>query len=152
MRRFHNRRYTPVNGQDQSRRQGNATASAFALILIGGIFLLRNLDLLPMHSNWWALLLLVPLFFLGIRIRDLRTKHGSGIPPEARAPLTGFLSITLVMVIFLFDLDWGDVWPLFIILVGVSFLFGASTAKGGRTGQDPGGVPPGGVPPAGPVP
>ncbi len=105
-----------------------------------------------MHSNWWALLLLVPLIFLGARIRDLRTKAGGGIPPEARGPLTGFLSIALVMLIFLFDLDWGDVWPLFIILVGVSFLFGASTGKGGGAPPPPGGVPPGGAPPDGPIP
>jgi len=128
-----------VNEQQHSRGQGNALASAFALILIGGIFLLRNLDLLPMDSNWWALLLLVPLFFLGTRIRELRARHGGGFPPEARGALTGFLSIALVMVIFLFDLDWGDVWPLFIILVGVSFLFGASTGKNETAGPPPGG-------------
>ncbi len=133
-----------MNGQEHSRGQGNAKASAFALMIIGGVFLLRNLDLLPMHSNWWALLLLVPLFFLGTRIRELRAKHGGGIPPEARGPLTGFLSIALVMLIFLFNLDWGDVWPLFLILVGVSFLFGASSEKGAGPAAGPGGAPPGG--------
>jgi hypothetical protein len=108
----------------------NARVTAFALIIVGGVFLLRNLDLLPMHSNWWALLLLVPLFFLGNRIMEIRARDGGGFPPAARGPLTGFLSIALVMTIFLFDLDWGDVWPLFIILVGVSFLFGGTSGSG----------------------
>ena len=114
-------------------------AAAFALILVGGVFLLRNLDLLPMDSNWWALLLLVPLFFLGTRMMELRAKHGGSFPPAARGPLTGFLSVALVMVIFLLDLDWGDVWPLFIILVGVSFLFGGTTGRDETPGPPSGG-------------
>mgnify|MGYP001412428959 CR=1 FL=1 len=128
-----------MNEQRQPHGGRNAIATASALILIGAVFLLRNLDLLPMDSNWWALLLLVPLFFLGARILELRAKQGGGFPPEARGALTGFLSIALVMVIFIFDLDWGDVWPLFIILVGVSFLFG-----GTKGGENPTGPPPGG--------
>ncbi len=90
-----------------------------------------------MDSNWWAMLFLVPLFFLGTRIRELRAKRGGEFPPEARGPITGFLSIALVMVIFLLDLDWGDVWPLFIILVGVSFLFGAGKGSGPASGPPP---------------
>jgi hypothetical protein len=134
-----------VNGEPQQRppRDRNATAPAAALIIVGGIFLLRNLDLLPIYSNWWALLLLVPLFFLGQRILDLRSKEGGRLPAAARGPVTGFLSVSLVMVIFLFDLDWGEFWPLFIILAGVSFLIGGSgprTAGGderGGAGQAP---------------
>jgi hypothetical protein len=120
-----------VNGQPQPPRERNATAPAAALIIVGGIFLLRNLDLLPIYSNWWALLLLVPLYFLGARILDLRSKHGGNLPAAARGAVTGFLSVSLVMVIFLFGLDWGEVWPLFIILVGVSFLVGGSAGRGG---------------------
>jgi hypothetical protein len=123
-----------VNGQERHPRDRNATAPAAALIIVGGIFLLRNLDLLPIYSNWWALLMLVPLFFLGQRILALRSKHGGTLPAAARGPLTGFLSVALVMVIFLLDLDWGEMWPLFIILAGISFLVGGS---GGRTaGED----------------
>ncbi len=133
-----------MNGPHTTRNEGNAVATAFTLIIVGGVFLLRNLDLLPMDSNWWAMLLLVPLFFLGTRIRELRAKHGGGIPVEARGLLTGFLSITLVMVIFLLGLDWGDVWPLFIILVGVSFLFGTGRGTGAASGPPPPAAPPGG--------
>jgi hypothetical protein len=118
-----------VNGQPQQHpKDRNATAPAAALIIVGGIFLLRNLDLLPIESNWWALLLLVPLYFLGQRILDLRSKHGGTLPAAARGPVSGFLSVSLVMVIFLFDLDWGEFWPLFIILAGVSFLIGGGSA------------------------
>ena len=131
-----------MNGQPQQPRERNATAPAAALIIVGGIFLLRNLDLLPIYSNWWALLMLVPLFFLGQRILELRSKHGGNLPAAARGPVTGFLSVALVMIIFLLDLDWGEVWPLFIILVGVSFLIGGSGKRGADEGPQAGGPNP----------
>jgi hypothetical protein len=116
-------------------------ATAAALIIVGGVFLLRNLDLLPIyHSNWWGLLLLVPLIFLGARILELRSKNGGALPASARGPVTGFLCVAMVMVIFLFDLDWGEVWPLFIILIGVSFLIG-TTNRGDGGPAAPGGNP-----------
>lgn len=126
-----------VDEPNRTRKEGNAVATAFTLIIVGGVFLLRNLDLLPMDSNWWAVLLLVPMFFLGTRIRELRARHGGGLPAEARGLLTGFLSIAMVMLIFLLELDWGDVWPLFIILIGVSFLFGSARSAGGAPGPPP---------------
>jgi len=118
--------------------------SAVALILVGSIFLLRNLDLLDLGSRWWALFLLVPMIYMGSRIMELRTRNSGTIPTEARGLLTGFLSVGLVMLIFLLRLDWGDVWPLFIILAGVSFLFGRSGPPAGRD------VPPGGPEPPAP--
>ena len=125
-----------MDAREDFRRGRNATAPAAALIIVGGIFLLRNLDVFPMSSNWWALLLLVPLWFLGARIIELRTRHRGSLPADARGPVAGFLSVSLVMVIFLFHLDWGEVWPLFIILVGVSFLVGGPGLHGGRTRPD----------------
>ena len=126
-----------MNGHQRHTKDRNGTAPAAALIIVGGIFLLRNLDLLPLHGNWWAMLLLVPLYFLGARIINLRSGNGGRLPASARGPVTGFLSVALVMVIFLFDLDWGDMWPLFIILVGASFLVGGA----GRGPDDPGPMP-----------
>lgn len=131
-----------MNGQPPQPRDRNATAPAAALIIVGGIFLLRNLDLLPIYSNWWALLMLVPLFFLGQRILELRSKHGGSLPAAARGPVTGFLSVALVMIIFLLDLDWGEVWPLFIILVGVSFLIGGAGKRAADEGPQAGGPNP----------
>lgn len=128
-----------MNGQPGQRGERNATATAAALIIVGGVFLLRNLGILPIYGNWWALLLLVPLLFLGSRILDLRGRNGGSLPPAARGPVTGFLSVALVMVIFLFDLDWGRVWPLFIVIVGVSFLIGAGIGRGGPDTRPPGG-------------
>src|SRR3972149_3122420 len=119
-----------MNEHPRQNSSPNAIVSAFALILLGVIFLLRNLDLLDLGSRWWAFLLLVPLFYMGSRIMELRSRNRGAIPAEARGMLTGFLSVSLVMVILLLRLNWGDVWPLFIILAGVSLLFG-------RTGKAP---------------
>jgi hypothetical protein len=39
-----------------------------------------------------------------------------------RGTLTGGLMLLLVTIIFLFNLDWGKVWPLFLIIIGLGAL------------------------------
>lgn len=120
---------SPAPPRRRSASAGPSAGAAFALIVTGAVFLLRNLDILPRGGSWWAWLLLVPLGFLGARILELRERSGGGFPLEARGTLAGFLAIALVMAVFLLDLNWGEVWPVFIILVGVSFLLGSSPAR-----------------------
>ena len=45
-----------------------------------------------------------------------------------RSSAVGGLFILAVALIFLLDLDWGDVWPIFIILAGLAAL----VTSGGR--------------------
>lgn len=127
-----------MSSNQEVRKGGNVTGPAFVLILLGIIFLLRNFGILDFGGRWWAFFLLIPIFFMGNRFLELRKSSGSGVPAEARGMLTGFFSVALTMVIFLFDLDWGEVWPLFIIIVGASLLVGRA-GTGGEKARDPAG-------------
>lgn len=118
--------------QDQEREQRHAERSSgrpqwifgVVIVLLGVIFLLRNMGLLE-WGNWWALLLLVPAAGSFITAWNGYRRSGGHFPPETRGALIGGLALTTVAVLFLFHLDWAVHWPLFVILGGVAVLLAA---------------------------
>jgi hypothetical protein len=95
---------------------------AVALILIGGIFLAVNLGVLSWGGNWWALFLLIPILFFVIKLAEIRKRGEKVMTREHTGPVLGLIFMSLSMCVFLFNLDWGDMWPVFMIALGVGFL------------------------------
>lgn len=90
------------------------------LIGIGGFFLLNNFTSFELN-NWWALFILIPAFgSLGNFMRAYR-KDGR-LSGEARGSLIGSMIMFFVTAIFLFELDWSAVWPVFLIIGGIGAL------------------------------
>jgi cell wall-active antibiotic response 4TMS protein YvqF len=89
------------------------------LITLGLVFLAQNYLNVRLH-NWWALFLLIPAFSGFARAVDL-TRSGQGA--AATGPLVGVGAFVLLTVIFLFDLPFGQLWPVLLILAGVGLLF-----------------------------
>jgi len=50
---------------------------------------------------------------------------GSGSPLPGRGPLIGGLLLTFIAAAFLFSLDFGNLWPVFLILGGIALLLNA---------------------------
>ena len=93
------------------------------LILLGLVFLLQNLTSIEI-GNWWALFILIPAVF-SLR-QGIEAYQSSGRwTRSARGPLLGAVMFTFVAAIFLLDLDWGKVWPGFLIIAGLFALFAA---------------------------
>ena len=92
------------------------------LILIGVIFLARNVTDWDLGNwNWWALFILIPA--LGSLANAWRIYQAEGrVTAAMRGPLVGGFALLLVTTILLFDLDWGTMWPLFLIIIGVGAL------------------------------
>jgi hypothetical protein len=92
------------------------------LVLIGVIFLLQNVTDWDLGNwNWWALFILIPA--VGSLANAWRIYQAQGrLTAKARGPLVGGFALLLVTTILLFDLDWGTMWPLFLIIVGVGAL------------------------------
>lgn len=91
------------------------------LIAIGVIFLFTNLTGFSL-DNWWALFILIPAVSnFGNAWRKYQ-RHGR-LTRGARGSITGGLILTLIASAFLFDLDWGLIWPVFLIIGGISALF-----------------------------
>ncbi len=104
---------------DKSR---NNIVMGAIFILIGVVFLLQNITDFDLGNwNWWALFVLIPAF--GSLSRAWSIYRAEGQTSEAmRGPLVGGMVLLLVTTILLFDLSWGTLWPLFLIIVGVGAL------------------------------
>jgi hypothetical protein len=92
-----------------------------ALILLGVVFLLRNVGWLELNGNWWALFILLPvsgIFFTAWQRYQRLGRLTSGIVSS----LLGGCVLLFVMAVFLFNLNWGTIWPVFLIIGGLGAL------------------------------
>jgi hypothetical protein len=94
---------------------------AVAIIAIGVLFLANNLGY-PLswfdHGNWWAVIILLAAFAPLTRAWEVYQARGR-IDAEVAYYLLSAGAVVLVACLFLFNLDWGVWWPLFVILGGL---------------------------------
>ncbi len=90
------------------------------LILLGFIFLAQQFGDFTLH-NWWALFILIPVFSAFGSAYGIWRKAGR-FNFAVWSTFYGGLFPLAVALIFLFDLDWGEYWPVFIILGGFGML------------------------------
>ena len=124
-----------------AQRTGRNILGGLILLLIGLIFLLDNLKVIPPEfslKDWWPLILIVIGIFQLVQSRCFF--HFSGW-------LLIFLGgVFLLTVQHRFDLEWDNIWrlwPVILILLGISILFGrhqhhavpltGTTAKSGES-------------------
>src|SRR6267378_8325233 len=106
-------------GQSQPQSRYGAWIPGLVLIGLGLIFSAQNYLGQEIH-NWWALFIVIPVFF------TLERGYASlqaGRSAEAVGQLIGALVLVALIVIFLFDLPFGQLWPIFLIIGGLSLLF-----------------------------
>ena len=101
-------------------RKNTAWIGGAVLIVIGVVFLLQNISGLNL-GNWWALFILIPAVGSLATAWRLYQTHGR-LTSAVRGPLIGGFILLLVSAIFLFNLDWGKVWPFFLIIAGLGAL------------------------------
>ncbi len=101
----------------------SAWIPGLVLIGLGVVFLIQNYLGREIY-NWWALFILIPVFF------TLERGYASlqaGRSAEAVGQLMGAIVLVALIVIFLFDLPFGQLWPIFLIIGGLSLLFSRRT-------------------------
>jgi hypothetical protein len=109
---------------ERASRFGN-WIPGIVLIGLGLIFLVQEYFGYQLH-NWWALFILIPAFF------TLERGYASvtaGRSAEAVAQIIGALVLVALTLIFLLDLPFGQLWPIFLILAGVGMLFSRSFGR-----------------------
>ncbi len=101
-----------------------------AAVLIGVFLLLDNLDVLDarLYLRFWPLILVV---FGAVRI--LHSPHGGGRFVGAVILLIG--AVLLVRALGVTSIGFHELWPLLLVLIGVSMLLGG-TARGKFLGGD----------------
>jgi len=116
----------PTTNQDvdlkKPKRSSDSIGFAIVLILLGFLFLAQQIGDFS-FDNWWALFILIPVlsaFGAAARIWQGRGRFTFAV----WSTFYGGLFPLLVAVMFLFNLDWGDFWPLFIVLGGFGMFVG----------------------------
>ncbi len=124
---------TPVPSPREERRaareerranRGGAWIGGAVLILLGVVFLLQNMGM-PFFDNWWALFILIPAVgAFGAAWNAYNRNAGQITGTVIGSIVTGLVLIGLV-VTFLFDLNWNQVGPIALILLGIGALASA---------------------------
>jgi hypothetical protein len=110
----------PPSQPSSSNHAGSIIGGIF-LIGLGVIFFLQNMGWFYI-GNWWALFIL--LGTAGAWGNALHTYHKNGqrITQPVIGNFIGGLFPLAIAMIFLFNLDWGMMWPVFLIIAGVAVL------------------------------
>lgn len=117
----------PAGGErrrEHTRLVEGGLVPALVLVGLGAIFLLQNLGALPALANWWALFLLLPAAGAAGAAWSLYRGAGDRLTPAARRSALGAAAFTAVAAMLLFGLNWGLVWPVFLIFIGLEALAG----------------------------
>jgi hypothetical protein len=98
----------------------NQRSSGLIMIAVGLIFLFNQFSNFHIN-NWWALFILLPVATSWSKIFQIVKEAGTFTREAIELGLNSLFPI-FIATIFLFDLDWGKVWPVFIIIGGVTAL------------------------------
>lgn len=94
---------------------------AVAIIAIGALFLAGNLGVdlaFFRHGNWWAWFILIGALAPLTGAWEAWRRSGR-FDGEVGYCLLAASAVVLVAAMFLLGLDWGQWWPLFVILGGL---------------------------------
>lgn len=104
---------------------GSSWWGGAALITVGALLFLSATTDFYLH-NWWALFILFPA--LGSFGNAWQEYQANGrLSKSVRSSFIGGLFLALLAAIFLFDLDWGKIWPLFLIIGGIGALWSSQS-------------------------
>ena len=118
---------------DLKKKQAKAPAGrplpmgGIILIIVGLVFLLRELNVLELN-NWWALFMLIPVVSLLNNAWSAFRAHERMTQGSLRSLSWAFL-IGLIAAVFLFDLDWDFIWPVMLIGFGLNMVIGQALAS-----------------------
>ena len=94
-----------------------------SLIGWGLIFLLNHTTRYTIN-NGWALFILIPAIGSFSKAAEIIRSEGE-FNRQAWGALASGTILTLVASAFLFNLSWGLIWPIFLIIGGLGLLLGA---------------------------
>jgi hypothetical protein len=117
----------PPSTRSSTNRYG-ALIGGIVLIGLGLIFLLQNYGLFYI-SNWWALFILLGTAGAWGSAWHIYQNNGKRITTAVSGAFIGGLFPLTIALIFLFDWNWGTIWPVFLILAGISALSKAFVAS-----------------------
>lgn len=114
---------TPQTEQPRARDDNFPWIPGIILILVGVVLLVNNTTNFRL-DNWWALFILIPALTAFARFWR-RYQEDGRFNADARGSLIGGFVLLFIAAIFLFNLNFGALWPVFLILGGIALLINA---------------------------
>ncbi|MDX2005317.1 MAG: hypothetical protein SFU83_08580 [Meiothermus sp.] len=97
--------------------RNNNWIAGLVLIGLGLVFLVQNITGVQL-GNWWALFILMPAVWAFWNAWEIYQKEGKLTPQAARMAQGGLFPL-VIGLIFLFNLDFGRLWPLLLVIAGI---------------------------------
>jgi peptidoglycan/LPS O-acetylase OafA/YrhL len=115
-------------GRRQARREarwglGGSWVVGLILIALGLVFLAQNFGY-PIPRNWWAFFILIPAVASFVAAFNMYRANGNAVTPSVRGSIIGGLVLVALTVIFLLGIDFGKLWPVILIVLGLAALVG----------------------------
>lgn len=109
------------NQPEKEKKFSSKIAVGIVLILVGIFIILQNFNILNL-TNWWALFILIPASASFYSAWNNYQHAGRKLNKKAYGAIIGGLILTAITIVFLFNLDFGKMWPIFIVLAGIGIL------------------------------
>ena len=111
--------------------RGGASASAgIGLVVVGLLFLLQNTGVLVPGLQIWGLLFYVLAVGAATTALARYRTAGNQLTPVVCSGINGALLLAFAGTMFTFNLPWGTLWPLLLIIPGLMGIIGsAATAE-----------------------
>ena len=90
------------------------------LIVLGIVFYLQNAGIL-IAFNWWAVFILIPAFWSFIGAWD-SYREQRRLTRRAAGAMVGGTLLTVLALMFLFNVAFTSLWPLLLIVGGVALI------------------------------
>lgn len=111
-------------GTDSRKNMNKYMGGSMAIAM--GVFFLLALNLGFSMAQVWPLFILIPAAFSGFHIvQDIRAGRDVNM-----SSVMGLLTMVLIGSVWIFNWNWGTMWPLFMIIGGFYAFSNASKAKG----------------------
>jgi UDP-N-acetylmuramyl pentapeptide phosphotransferase/UDP-N-acetylglucosamine-1-phosphate transferase len=104
----------------QHRRGRSSLVWGGILILLGIVFYLQNAGFL-IAFNWWAVFILIPAFWSFIGAWD-SFREQRRLTRRAAGAMVGGTLLTVLAVMFLFNMGFTPLWPLLLIVGGAALI------------------------------
>ena len=110
----------PSSESSAKNRSGSVIGGIF-LIGLGVIFFLQNLGWFYV-GNWWAFFILLGTAGAWGSALHIYQRNGQRITHGVIGNFIGGLFPLAVALIFLLNLDWGTMWPVFLVIAGIAIM------------------------------
>lgn len=106
--------------------QSSSIWMGLIFIFGGAIVFLNQLDILPFELNWWALFILMPAAgFLTNAYNSYQKNQRKFTTDVLYSGLIGLFIVFIALSLLLgsnWNINWGMLWPLILIVVGIGIL------------------------------